>query len=68
MQASFAVCDTGAHRFGDLMAAHSPIHYFAQAVESYLAENDCFEPLWTRSDLYDFDRSMHDYVEYLLRP
>lgn len=67
VRASYLACLDGAHRFGDLMAAHSPAHYFAQAVESYLAENDCFEPLWTRQDLYDFDRSMYDYVEYLLR-
>lgn len=67
VQASFQTCLEGAHRFGDLMAAHSPAHYFAQAVESYLAENDCFEPLWTRQDLYDFDRSMYNYVEYLLQ-
>jgi hypothetical protein len=67
VQASFQACLEGAHRFGDLMAAHSPAHYFAQAVESYLAENDCFEPLWTRQDLYDFDRSMYNYVEYLLQ-
>lgn len=67
VRASYEACLAGAHRFGDLMAAHSPAHYFAQAVESYLAENDCFEPLWSRQDLYDFDRSMHDYVEYLLQ-
>lgn len=67
VQASYQACLEGAHRFGDLMAAHSPAHYFAQAVESYLAENDCYEPLWTRQDLYDFDRSMYFYVEYLLR-
>ena len=67
VQASYLACLEGAHRFGDLLAAHSPAHYFAQAVESYLAENDCFEPLWTRQDLYDFDRSMYEYIEYLLK-
>ncbi len=67
VQASYLACVEGAHRFGDLLAAHSPAHYFAQAVESYLAENDCVEPLWTRQDLYDFDRSMYDYIEYLLK-
>jgi hypothetical protein len=65
--ASYQVCLEGGHRFGDLMSSHSPAHYFAQAVESYLAENDCFEPLWTRQDLYDFDRSIYDYIEYLLK-
>ena len=66
VRASYEACLDGSHRFGDLMAANSPAHYFAQAVESYLAENDCFEPLWTRHDLYDFDRSIYDYIEYLL--
>lgn len=67
VKASYQVCLEGGHRFGDLMSSHSPAHYFAQAVESYLSENDCFEPLWTRQDLYDFDRSIYDYIEYLLR-
>ena len=67
VQASYQVCLDGGHRFGDLMSSNSPAHYFAQAVESYLAENDCFEPLWTRSDLHDFDRSIYDYIEYLLK-
>jgi len=67
VRASYQACLDGSHRFGDLMAAHSPAHYFAQAVESYLAENDCYEPLWTRQDLYDFDRSIYDYIEYLLK-
>lgn len=67
VKASYQVCLEGGHRFGDLMSSHSPAHYFAQAVESYLTENDCFEPLWTRQDLYDFDRSIYDYIEYLLR-
>ncbi len=66
VRASYEACLEGSHRFGDLMAANSPAHYFAQAVESYLAENDCFQPLWTHHDLYDFDRSMYNYVEYLL--
>ena len=67
VHASYQACLDGSHRFGDLMAAHSPAHYFAQAVESYLAENDCYEPLWTRQDLYDFDRSIYNYIEYMLR-
>jgi hypothetical protein len=67
VNASYQLCLDGGHRFGDLMSSHSAAHYFAQAVESYLAENDCFEPLWTRQDLYDFDRSIYDYIEYLLK-
>ncbi len=55
------------HRFADELSARSPVYYFAQSVESYLAENDCQDVLWSREDLYDFDRSMYDYVEYLFK-
>ncbi len=65
--ASFQACQQGGHQFADLLAATSPVHYFAQAVESYLNDNDCYEPLWTRADLYDFDRSMYEYVDYLFK-
>lgn len=54
-------------RFSDELAAVAGIHFFAQAVESYLSENDCERPMWSRSDLYDFDRPMYDYVDYLFR-
>ena len=69
VKASFEACRQRlpGHAFPDGMAAESPVHYFAQAVEAFLAENDCVEPLWTREDLYDFDRSMYSYVEYLLK-
>lgn len=69
VKASFDACRRGlvGHAFPDGMAAESPVHYFAQAVEAYLSENDCADPLWTREDLYDFDRSMFSYVEYLLK-
>jgi hypothetical protein len=68
VKANFEACRAGlpGHRFSDGLAASSPALYFAQALESYLGENDCVEPLWTREDLYDLDRSMHDYVAYLL--
>lgn len=65
--ASFQACQQGGHQFADPLAATSPVHYFAQAVESYLNENDCYEPLWTKADLYDFDRSMYEYVDYLFK-
>jgi hypothetical protein len=67
VKASFDACRRGlpGHNFPDGFAGESPVHYFAQAVESYLSENDSTEPLWTREDLYDFDRSMFSYVEYL---
>jgi len=69
VKASFDACQHGlpGHSFPDGFAGESPVHYFAQAVESYLSENDSTEPLWTREDLYDFDRSMFSYVEYLFR-
>ena len=69
VKASFEACRQRlpGHAFPDGMAAESPVHYFAQAVEAFLAENDCVEPLWTREDLYDFDRSMFSYVEYLFK-
>lgn len=65
--ASFQACQQGGHQFADPLAATSPVHYFAQAVESYLNENDCYDPLWTKADLYDFDRSMYEYVDYLFK-
>ncbi|MEW6279670.1 MAG: hypothetical protein AB1758_13665 [Candidatus Eremiobacterota bacterium] len=67
--ASFQSCEqalTG-HKFADSLAGVSPVHYFAQAVESYLSAGDSADPLWTREDLQDFDRSMYDYVDYLLQ-
>lgn len=67
--ASYESCrqSLAGHRFADDLAGASPVHYFAQAVESYLGENDSLEPLWSRDDLYDFDRSIYDYVDYLFR-
>lgn len=67
VMASYQSCQQrlAGHRFADELAGISPMHYFAQAVESYLSEDDCLDPLWTRDDLYDFDRSMYDYVDYL---
>lgn len=60
-------CNTNleGHKAPDKMSVTSPVHYFAQSVSSYLEANDCADPLWTKDDLYDFDRFMYDYVEYL---
>ncbi|MBQ7567926.1 hypothetical protein IJT17_03895 [bacterium] len=65
--ANFEACRTNmdGHSFADELCALSPVYYFAQSVEAYLAENDCVSELWNREDLYDMDRSMYDYVEYL---
>ena len=67
--ANFEACRMACegHCFSDSLVAASPIFYFAQAVEAYLAENDCTAELWNREDLYDLDRSMYDYVEYLFK-
>jgi hypothetical protein len=65
VRASFRACEEGRHRFADTLAATSPVQYFAQSVESFLGLDDCLEGLWSRSDLYDFDRSMYEYLDYL---
>ncbi len=68
VKASFQACLEGlsGREFSDALAEVSPVRYFAQACEAYLGEGASIDPLWTREDLYDFDRSMYDYVEYLL--
>ncbi|MFP4498630.1 MAG: hypothetical protein ACLFQV_10500 [Vulcanimicrobiota bacterium] len=64
------------HQFLDSFSALSPIHYFAQSVEAYLSG---FEPgvnaitarnfrgFNPREHLYDVDRAMHSYLEYLFK-
>jgi hypothetical protein len=51
--------------FVDELAAADPVRYFARSVAVYLGRDDCSEPLWSSQDLHDFDRSMHDYLQYL---
>ena len=51
--------------FVDELAATDPVRYFARAVAIYLGRDDCDEPIWTHQDLFDFDRSMYDYLQYL---
>ncbi|MHC9540391.1 MAG: hypothetical protein AB9903_12810 [Vulcanimicrobiota bacterium] len=55
------------HQFVDRFSSLSPVHYFAQAVESYLNEEKREQWLCCREELYDSDRSMFLYVEYLFR-
>jgi len=55
------------HQFVDRFSSLSPVHYFAQAVESYLNEEKRENWLCCREELYDSDRSMFLYVEYLFR-
>ena len=64
------------HQFIDGFSSTSPIHYFAQTVESFLTAphgqlNNFFsvvdEVLCSKEELYDLDRSMYSYIEYLFR-
>lgn len=55
------------HQFIDLFSSLSPVHYFAQSVESYLSDDDNGKCLCSRNEFYDLDRSMYLYVEYLFR-
>ncbi|HBM97340.1 TPA: hypothetical protein DD394_07620 [bacterium UBP9_UBA11836] len=67
IKANAQACQTNleGHCAPDPMSCADPVNYFAQAVEAYFSANDCSETLWSREDLYDFDRLMYDYLEYL---
>ncbi len=67
IKANAQACQTGleGHCAPDPMSCSDPVNYFAQSVEAYFSANDCCEALWSREDLYDFDRLMYDYLEYL---
>ena len=58
---------TPGHLFQDLFSASTPSRYFAQSVESFLRKNDeCLNSYFFSHDqLYDYDRSMFSYIEYL---
>ena len=68
IKANAQACHIGleGHLAPDAMASSDPVNYFAQTVEAYFSACDCVEPLWEHDDLYDFDRLMYDYLEYLL--
>jgi hypothetical protein len=51
--------------FVDELAAADPVRYFARSVSIYLGRDDCDDPIWNHQDLFDFDRSMYDYLQYL---
>ena len=51
--------------FVDELAAADPVRYFARSVAVYLGRDDCSDPLWSHQDLFDFDRAMYDYLQYL---
>ena len=67
VQAGFQASAAGSHRFADSLVSSSPMCYFAQAVEAYLSLEPCADSIWTREDLYDFDRSIYSYIEYLFK-
>lgn len=58
---------TAGHLFQDVFTAGDPALYFAQSVESYLRnENDVAESsFFNKEQLYDYDRTMFSYVDYL---
>jgi hypothetical protein len=64
------------HQFIDHFSSYSPVHYFAQAVESYLTpprdQLDRDDPrrsaaFCTSEEFYNIDRSMYMYVDYLFK-
>lgn len=64
------------HIFIDSYSAISPVHYFAQAVEAFLTAPhgqltatfpDNRDPLCSKEELYDIDRPIYSYIEYLFK-
>ena len=55
------------HLFQDIFSSSTPSRYFAQSVESFLRQRDeCPNSYFFNHDqLYDYDRSMFSYIEYL---
>ena len=76
--ANFQSCQRGdsGRRFIDRFSSKSPVHYFAQAVEAYLSgaggglssrNPGDVNTLCTQEELYDTDRPMYTYLEYLFK-
>lgn len=57
------------HMFCDSFASVNPVNYFAQAVESFLRKDgETLEShIYNHEDLYDYDRSMYMYIDYLFK-
>ena len=57
------------HLFCDSFASENPINYFAQAIESFLRKGDetLDSHLYNHEELYDYDRSMYMYIDYLFK-
>ena len=55
------------HLFQDKFSASNPSRYFAQSIESFLRQKDeCPNSyFFNHEQLYDYDRSMFSYIEYL---
>ena len=55
------------HLFQDIFSASNPSRYFAQSIESFLRQRDeCpHSYFFNHEQLYDYDRSMFSYIEYL---
>ncbi len=66
---SYGLCKENepGHSFCDSFASSSPIFYFAQAVESYLRKpgDTTQSHIYDHDGLYDYDRSMFMYIDYL---
>ena len=58
---------TPGHLFQDIFSSSTPSRYFAQSIESFLRQKDeCPNSYFFNHDqLYDYDRSMFSYIEYL---
>lgn len=64
------------HIFIDSYSSISPVHYFAQAVEAFLTAPhgqltatfpDNRDPICSKEELYDIDRPIYSYIEYLFK-
>ena len=57
------------HMFCDSFSANNPVNYFAQSLESYLRKDgDTVKScIYNNEELYDYDRSMYMYIEYLFK-
>jgi len=64
------------HLFIDSYSSFSPTHYFAQSIEAFLTAphgqlignfTSLEDPICTKEELYDADRSMYVYLEYLFQ-
>lgn len=79
VMANFKACKNKlpGHQFIDSFSSLSPMHYFASTLETYLSEPEGVlsrgrnkaspSRVCTKEQLYDADRSMYMYIEYLVK-